>query len=63
MLSDDNIAISTGTWCDQATGLWQQTELVSELESDLRDILLWGRKCIVNFNAVKIQLFFVWPVQ
>ena len=60
MLSDDNIAISTGTWCDQAPGLWQQTELVSELESDLRDILVW---CIVNFNAVKIQLFFVWPVQ
>ena len=30
--------------CDQASDLWQQLELASELESDLRDIVDWGRK-------------------
>ena len=27
--------------CDQAPNLWQQLELASELESDLRDIVAW----------------------
>ena len=27
--------------CDQASNLWQQLELASELESDLRDIVAW----------------------
>ena len=31
-------------------------ELASELESDLRDILDWGRKWLVDFNAGKTQL-------
>ena len=30
--------------CDQVSDLWQQLELASELESDLRDTLDWGRK-------------------
>ena len=30
--------------CDQASDLWQQLELASELESDLRDTVDWGRK-------------------
>ena len=30
--------------CDQASDLWQQQELVPELESDLRDTVDWGRK-------------------
>ena len=30
--------------CDQASDLWQQIELASELESDLRDTVDWGRK-------------------
>ena len=30
--------------CDQASDLWQQLELSSELESDLRDTMDWGRK-------------------
>ena len=30
--------------CDQAFDLWQQLELASELESDLRDTVDWGRK-------------------
>ena len=42
--------------CDQASDLWPQLELASELESDLRDTLDWGRKCLVDFNAGKTQL-------
>ena len=42
--------------CDQTSDLWQQLELASELESDLRDTLDWGRKWLVNFNAGKTQL-------
>ena len=42
--------------CDQASDLWQQLELASELESDLRDTVDWGRKWLVDFNAGKIQL-------
>ena len=30
--------------CDQASDLWQQLELASELESDLQDTLDWGKK-------------------
>ena len=30
--------------CNQASDLWQQLELASELESDLRDTVIWGRK-------------------
>ena len=30
--------------CDQASDLWQQLELVSELESDLSDTVDWGRE-------------------
>ena len=29
--------------CDQASDLWQQLALASELESDLRDTVDWGR--------------------
>ena len=42
--------------CDQASDLWQQLELASELESDLRDTMDWGRKWLVDFNAGKSQL-------
>ena len=30
--------------CDQASHLWQQLELASELKSELRDTVDWGRK-------------------
>ena len=51
-LSDDvicEIAIYAGdttlySKCDQASDLWQQLELVSELEYDLRDTMNWGRR-------------------
>ena len=39
--------------CDQASDLWQQLELASELESNLRDTVDWGRKWLVNFKAGK----------
>ena len=42
--------------CDQTSDLWQQLELASALESDLRDTLDWGRKWFVDFNAGKTQL-------
>ena len=42
--------------CDQASDLWQQLELASELESDLRYTVDWGRKRLVDFNAGKTQL-------
>ena len=55
-----NIAIYADTTfcskCDQAFDLWQQLELASELESDLRDTVEWGRKWFVDFNAGKTQL-------
>ena len=36
--------------------MWQQLRLASELESDLQDLLDWGKKWLVNFNAGKSQL-------
>ena len=36
--------------------MWQQLELASELESDLRDTVDWGKKWHVDFNAGKTQL-------
>ena len=41
---------------DQASDLWQQLELTSELEYDLRDTVDWGKKQLVDFNAEKTQL-------
>ena len=42
--------------CDQACDLWQQLELASELESDLRSNMDGGKKWLVDFNAGKTQL-------
>ena len=42
--------------CDQASDLWQQLELASEIESDLRDTVDWSRKWLVDFNSGKTQL-------
>ena len=55
-----NIAIYANTIqyskCDQASNIWQQLELVSELKSDLWDTVDSSRKCLVDFNAGKTQL-------
>ena len=42
--------------CDQASDLWQELELASELESDIRDTVDWGKKWLADFNAGKAQL-------
>ena len=42
--------------CDQASDLWQQLELASELQSDLQDTVDCGKKWLVDFNAGKTQL-------
>ena len=42
--------------CDQASDLWQELKLASELESDLRNTVHWGKKWLVDFNAGKTQL-------
>ena len=34
----------------------QQLELASELQSDLRETVDWGRKWLVDFNTGKTQL-------
>ena len=41
--------------------MWQQLELASELESNPRDTVDWGRKWLIDFNAGKTPLvFFDW---
>ena len=63
-LPDDvicNIAIYAGdttlySKCDQASDMWQQLELASELESELRDTVDLGKKWLVDFKAGKTQL-------
>ena len=42
--------------CNQASDLWQQLELASELESDLRDTADCGRKWLVDFSVGKTHL-------
>ena len=39
--------------CDRGSDLWQQLELTSELESDLRDTVDCERKWLVDFNVGK----------
>ena len=43
--------------CDQASDWWQQLELASEVESDLRGTVDWGKKWLVDFNAGKTSWF------
>ena len=52
-------AIDTALYsrCDQVSDLWQQLELASELESDLRETLDWGKKWLVGLNAGKLSWF------
>ena len=50
--ADDTILYSK---CDWASDLWQQLELASELESDLRDTVDWGRKWLVDLMLGKLS--------
>ena len=46
--------------CDRASDLWQQLEMASELESDLRDTVGWGKKWLVDsFQCWKNSTGFV----
>ena len=54
IIYDDDTTVYSNL--DQTSDLWQQLELSSELESDLRDTVDWGRKWLVDFNAGKTQL-------
>ena len=47
--------------CDQASDLWQQLELASELESDLWDTGL-GQEVACWFQCWENSADFVWPV-
>ena len=42
--------------CDLTSDLWQ-LELAPELELGLQDIVDWGRKWFIDFNAGRTQLF------
>ena len=57
-----NIAIYAGdtnlySGCDQVCDLRQQLELASEIGSDLRDTVDWGRKWLVHLNAERLIWF------
>ena len=41
--------------CDQAPDMWEQPELASELESDIRNTVDWGKKQLDSFDAGKNQ--------
>ena len=63
ILSDDvicNIAIYADDTiypkCDQASDLWQQVELASELESNLQNTTDWGRKWLVDFRNLFLRM-------
>ena len=49
--------------CNQASGLWQQLEFASELETDLQDNVDSGKKWLVDFGARETQLVsFDWSI-
>ena len=52
-LIDDTFLYSK---CDQASDLWQQLELASELEFDLRETVDWDKKWLVDLNTGKTPL-------
>ena len=60
-LSDDiicNITIyANDTTLYSKCDLWQQLELASELQSDLRGTVDFGWKWLIDFNARKAQRF------
>ena len=58
-------AANTTLWSkrDKASDLWQQLELASEVESDLRDTIVdWGQGVACSFQCWKNSTSFIWPV-
>ena len=41
--------------CDQAPDMWELPEVASELESDIRNTVDWGKKQLDSFDAGKNQ--------
>ena len=41
---------------DEASCSWKQLDLAAELESDIQDIVEWGKKWLVDFNTGKTQI-------
>ena len=52
----DDVICDIAIYADQASDLWQQLKLASELESDLEDTVDWGKKWLVDFNAGRTKL-------
>ena len=46
--------------CDQASDLCKQLKLASELESDLRDTVNWGKKWLADFSVLGKLSWFRW---
>ena len=42
--------------CDQASDLWKQIDLASELKSDPQGTVGWDKKWLVDFGVKKTQL-------
>ena len=42
--------------CDQTSDRWQQLELASEPESDIRETVNWGKKWLADFSSGKTHL-------
>ena len=51
----DDVIFDIAIYADDTT-LYSKCDQASELESDLRDTVDWGRKWLVDFNAGKTQL-------
>ena len=45
--------------CDQASDLWQQLELASQLESDVQDTVDWARKTLLISRLEKLNSFWL----
>ena len=55
----DDIICNIAMYADDTTlysDLWQQLQLASEFEFDLGDLVYWGNKWLVDFDAGKTQL-------
>ena len=51
--ADDTTIYSS---CDKASDDWQQLCMSADVEYDLRDVVDWGKRWLVTFNAAKTQL-------
>lgn len=50
--ADDTTLYGT---CSNASNVWSQLEMAADLEADLGNVVEWGKKWLVSFNAAKTQ--------